>query len=854
MHNHQLIFRILILFVFSNMCNSVWAQKKDTQRKAHYYTQNFSCATDIVRDKLLLNNPQYAQRAEESNQRYVQDMERLGNQPTMRGGDPILTIPVVVHIVHRTGIAIGVEENLSDADITSIIDQTNDRYAHTSGTTFSNPYSGTNTRIELCLVQRAPDGSFTTGIVRHADNILTENNYDTFNTQNALYWNTNDYMNIYIVHSISSGAAGYSTLDWAHGSTGDGVVIQFDYWWAGLLAHESGHYFNLNHNFNGGCANTNCLTQGDRVCDTPPKATPGGAGTGCAPSNSCSTDSDDPSTNNPFRAIAAGGLGDVTDSNENYMDYSGGCWAAFTVGQKNRMRQSIIGTRATLLAANKCVFAVNDAGISGITAPTPPICTATFAPIVTLQNFGSVALTTVNITASIDGTSVYTYSWTGSIASGSNLPVTLPNLTVTSGSHNIIFTTSNPNSTSDGYTPNDAYIWAMNYGGLVPPFSEDFSTGVPPDSWLRTNPDNGISWSPITSACNGNSAYLNFFSYNAIGQLDYLLSPMYNLDGYSTATLTFDVAYAPYNASYVDELRVEVSTNCGTSFSQVYSKTSPALATVAATTTSFSPTDCSQWRTETINLNTYTGNNIILRFTGVCGYGNNLFLDNINLTGTTTTVGTRFLAKVWLEGAYNASFGTMSTTLNTSGYIPFAQPFNTAPWNYSGTENVTSVPANVSDWVLISLYNGATLAARKAAFLRSDGQIVHTDGTVGALFGTDITAGTSYTAVIQHRNHIAVQSSNTINLPNAAAYDFTVLGNVAGQEQVKQINANTYGLWAGDCNSDGVITYSDGNLYIQQINQSGYRKADINLDGIVNNNDFLFYQPNDKQIGLPFIR
>ena len=38
---------------------------------------------------------------------------------------------------------------------------------------------------------------------------------------------------------------------------------------------------------------------------------------------------------------------------------------------------------------------------------------------------------------------------------------------------------------------------------------------------------------------------------------------------------------------------------------------------------------------------------------------------------------------VYLEGPFSVS--EMGTSLNTAGLLPLAQPYNLAPWNYSGT-------------------------------------------------------------------------------------------------------------------------------------------------------------------------
>ena len=63
----------------------------------------------------------------------------------------------------------------------------------------------------------------------------------------------------------------------------------------------------------------------------------------------------------------------------------------------------------------------------------------------------------------------------------------------------------------------------------------------------------------------------------------------------------------------------------------VYDKTGSTLATAPDQTTSFTPIDCSQWRSESVNLSAYVGKNIELIFEDVGGWGNRLFLDNIQI-------------------------------------------------------------------------------------------------------------------------------------------------------------------------------------------------------------------------------
>ena len=128
--------------------------------------------------------------------------------------------------------------------------------------------------------------------------------------------------------------------------------------------------------------------------------------------------------------------------------------------------------------------------------------------------------------------------------------------------------------------------------------------------------------------------------------------------------------------------------------------------------------------------------------------------------------------KVFLQGPYLS--GAMSTSLRDSGYVLLAQPYSAAPWNYTGTEAVDTVPAGVVDWILLELrIDSATQVSRRAAFLLSDGSIVDLDGVSSVKFPT-VTPG-DYYVVIRHRNHLAVMTANPITLSySPVLYDFTI--------------------------------------------------------------------------------
>ncbi len=216
-------------------------------------------------------------------------------------------------------------------------------------------------------------------------------------------------------------------------------------------------------------------------------------------------------------------------------------------------------------------------------------------------------------------------------------------------------------------------------------------------------------------------------------------------------------------------------------------------------------------------------------------------------------------AKALLEGAYIANNSSMHTNLNASGLLPTNQPFNIAPWNYTGTETVTNIPANVVDWVLLEVRdanNNYNIIERKAALLLNNGDVVDVNGITNGVNFFALIPNNDYYITLRHRNHLAVMSANAVTLPNTIVHDFTNPNNVmSGTSQLAQVDNGIYALVTGDFDSNGVINLRDYNFYQENIAQTSiYEDCDANLDGIISTQDFNNYQPNASRIGIRQLR
>ena len=207
--------------------------------------------------------------------------------------------------------------------------------------------------------------------------------------------------------------------------------------------------------------------------------------------------------------------------------------------------------------------------------------------------------------------------------------------------------------------------------------------------------------------------------------------------------------------------------------------------------------------------------------------------------------------KIFLQGPYLGN-NTMSTTLDSKGLIPVSQPYNNPPWNYSGTESVSQIPSGVVDWILLRLKeNDSTSVKTRAAFLKSNGNIVDLDGTSPVTF-RDILAG-NYFVAVKHRNHLSVMSSDPLTITNnIITYDFTTdsskfYGGYFGSKLLETTPAKVWGMIASDGNSDGLVNAEDLNLTWRPENGfDQYLKGDYNLDGYVNAIDKnLFWRSNN---------
>lgn len=532
-------------------------------------------------------------------------------------------IPVVVHVLYANAV-----QNVSDQTIINTIQALNEDYGRTNPDTSLTPAVwkpiAASTNIQFCLAQRDPNGGVTNGIERRqtsAGPFDVDDVCKFYGSGGLDAWDVTKYFNIWICDLVP-GLGGYGEFPTGNysntfGNVTDYTLIGLNGW---VASHECGHCFNLRHIWaddGGSCAFS------DNVSDTPNQAD--------ATSSPCPTF--------PYTDACQPNAPGIMFMN--YMDYgSEACKNIFTQGQATRAHNALYNLAySSLLTSDGCqpVFSVNDAGISSVSSPAPIICDSVFDPVVELKNFGTGTLTSAVIKYSIDGGTVNSYSWNGSLNSLASVTVALPTLAISPGIHTMKVYPTQPNGVSDPNPYNDTttYTFKIAIIGQNAPIVQGFQNQYfPNNGWSYGNYDGGITWTRVsTHKATPFGLEMENYNYTAVGQVDDLIVPNVNLLSVDEIPiLTFWVAYAMRTTGISDTLEVVVSTDCGASWTSVYKKWQDSLSTAATTTSPFVPVSAGDWRQETIDLTQFTfSGNVIIKFRNINNNQNNLYLDDINL-------------------------------------------------------------------------------------------------------------------------------------------------------------------------------------------------------------------------------
>ena len=294
--------------------------------------QRRSCGTMAHFNRLAELDPDYRARLADIEGLTVLRMARMALTRQTR-----LTVPVVVHIIHRIAA-----ENISDEQVHSQIEVLNADYSATNAdkAMVPSPWQSlaADAQIRFALASIGPDGAATGGIVRvktRVDEFGQDEAVKFSATGGSDAWDIDRYLNIWVCN-LGDGLLGYAQFPGGPKET-DGVVIRYTaFGTTGTAAapfdkgrtttHEVAHFLNLRHIW----GDTEDCSGTDHVSDTPRQQLP---------------NYDKPSF--PHVSCNNGPNGDMF---MNYMDYvDDDAMFMFTHGQVARMRATLTGQRKGLV-------------------------------------------------------------------------------------------------------------------------------------------------------------------------------------------------------------------------------------------------------------------------------------------------------------------------------------------------------------------------------------------------------------------------------------------------------------------------------------------------------------------------
>lgn len=286
-----------------------------------------------------------------------------------------------------------------------------------------------------------------------------------------------------------------------------------------------------------------------------------------------------------------------------------------------------------------------DASITAVNRPNTAECLPNFTPQVVVRNNGVQTITSYQVSYQIGASPIVTSPLiTTPIAPNGTATVNLANVTgLAAGGYSIVATVLNVSTaggTGDQNTTNDALTKPFTVRAIAQaPVVEGFEGATfPSTGWSIFNPNNNNTWVRNTTSggfgLSTRSMFIDNYNFNLVNQIDDLVTLPFNCAGADSIIVTFDLAHKNF-AGFNDRLAVGISSDCGATFAATtYNKAGAVLATAGASTANYTAPLPTDWRTERVAIGgtALANGNAILAFRCINGYGNNIFIDNINIS------------------------------------------------------------------------------------------------------------------------------------------------------------------------------------------------------------------------------
>lgn len=569
------------------------------------------CATDEMYFELLENNPSEKEAILDAKQELEELSKQYQKHNKLDKTDSLYIIPVVFHVLHLDG-----DENISDDQIKDVVRVVNDDFRKMNYDTNMivdefKPIAA-DTKIEIRLAKIDPNGNCTNGI----DRIFTDLTNAATDASKLNQWPRDKYLNVWVVASIGSGAAGYAYYPFStlgNNSYRDGIVILSNYVGSigssapnrsRTLTHEIGHYLNLPHTW--GSSNSpglasNCNID-DGISDTP--LTMG----------------------HTVCSLGAKTCDGTLDNVQNYMEYSY-CTNMFTYGQASRMHATLNST----IAERSNLHSAQNLQATGVLEPGT-VCEADFS---SNMNYACINDTIIFFDESYHNPKSWLWNLEGASPQfhvDSVVYATYPSEGVYDSYLMVADSTGTVSEVKEDYI----YIFdtLADYSKIG--YTQDFESNALPQEWLFIKNSYGHAFQKANVGFESSSSvYVDNFGDSQYSEIYELISPSFDLTNLKTPKFIIRYAYATIDPSNNDKLEVLTSKDCGKSWDIHFSLSGAQLATETSVSAQAFVPDSSQWRRYAIPFNNNAKNhdNVLVKVKFTTGGGNNFFLDQIELDG-----------------------------------------------------------------------------------------------------------------------------------------------------------------------------------------------------------------------------
>jgi len=667
-------------------------------------TQGFSCTAGEMSLKEYDKNPQLLvskAQLDAFTKQFI--LQRRAQQAQGQRSGATYIVPVVFHILHDNG-----PENISDATIFTEMEHWNEYMSMTNAElSTTDPAFDTligNPNVEFRLAQKDPNGNCTNGIER----IYSQATYYGDNNTKLDPWPREKYLNVWLTKGIDRDVTFYGTLAYSmypssvatyvNNQIIDGIIAKYfvvgsnDPFSRPTLAHECGHWMNLEHTW----GNTNApevACGDDEVDDTP--ITKGNQNTCIHNLSVC----------NP----------PIIENEQNIMNYAE-CHFMFTKGQVDRMTAALnspVAGRTTVWSQANLVATGTDVAV---TYPNPNSCAVPVADYAVSNRYicagggQNITFTDVSWNANVDSRT-WTFPADATLVGASTLSDVAPVVQFnTPGWKEVTLAVTNANGTSQ---KTKSCVYASTGTAIVAPYFEGFEDPVASQAnWTSLNYDNNNTYFQWMNGAGhySNACYkLNMYNANYDGDLDALVSPIFDLTGVdpSQNTLSFDYSFATYDAAHMSDsvatISVYGSLDCGNTWNRVYYNLG-GFNLYNAGTISTGPYVPGQpdeyWQNINIILPpAYLNPNVNFKFALTSAFGaNHFYIDNINIGQSSAGINN---VKVNTVGTMNIvpnpSMGAATLMLNVT----------------NGSNDATVKMYDMAGREVMTIYNGQLPAGPK---------------------------------------------------------------------------------------------------------------------------------------------